>query len=65
MEDSIYKKYGIDPNRIPTDAEVELVAYCFGVNVLEARQILDARHGNCGSLTRDGQYKTGGKDGIL
>jgi len=43
MEDSVYKKYGIDPNRIPTDAEVELVAACFGVNVREARKIVSFR----------------------
>jgi len=43
MEDSIYKKYGIDPNRIPTDAEVELVAYCFDVSLEEARSILSHR----------------------
>jgi len=43
MEDSIYKKYGIDPNRVPTDAEVELVAFCFGVSREEARLILATR----------------------
>lgn len=43
MEDSIYEKYGIDPNRPPTDAEVELVAYCFGVGLDEARVILERR----------------------
>jgi len=43
MEDSIYEKYGIDPNRIPTDAEVELVAYCFDVDQQEAISILRTR----------------------
>ena len=43
MEDSIYKKYGISQNRVPTDAEVELVAYCFDISIAEAKQILDTR----------------------
>ena len=43
MEDSVYEKYGIDPSRIPTDAEVELVAYCFGVGLDETRVILESR----------------------
>ena len=43
MEDSIYEKYGIDPNRIPTDAEVRLVAYCFDVSEEEAASILLSR----------------------
>jgi len=44
MEDSIYKKYGIDPNRIPTDAEVEQVVYCFDVSHEEAISILGTRN---------------------
>lgn len=43
MEDSIYEKYGIDPNRIPTEAEVRLVAYCFDVSEEEATSILLSR----------------------
>lgn len=43
MEDSIYKKYGIDPNRIPTDAEVETVASLFGITIAQAREILRCR----------------------
>lgn len=46
MEDSIYEKYGIDPNRVPTNAEVEMVAYCFDVTLKEADQILNARRFN-------------------
>lgn len=38
--DSIYEKYGIDRNRVPTDAEVSLVAACFDVGESEARAIL-------------------------
>ena len=41
--DSIYEKYGIDRNRVPTDAEVSLVAACFGVGESEARAILSHR----------------------
>jgi len=48
MEDSIYKKYGIDPNRVPTDAEIEVVAYCFDVSFENACQILQQR--NCDSF---------------
>jgi len=44
MEDSVYNKYGIDPNRIPTDVEVELVAYCFDVSLQEAESILTYRN---------------------
>jgi len=43
MEDSIYEKYGIDPDRVPTAAEIELVAYCFGVSDAEAASILSSR----------------------
>ena len=43
MEDSIYEKYGINPNRIPTEAEVRLVAYCFDVSKEEAALILLSR----------------------
>ena len=41
--DSIYEKYGIDRNRVPTDAEVSLVAACFDVGESEARAILSHR----------------------
>ena len=43
MEDSIYEKYGINPNRVPTDAEVESVAYYFDVSESEAASILSSR----------------------
>ena len=33
----------LDPNRIPTDAEVDLVAFVFDVSVAEARSILASR----------------------
>ena len=40
MEDSVYEKYGINPNRTPTDAEIQLFAVVFSISVDEARQIL-------------------------
>ena len=43
MAESIYEKYGVERNRIPTDAELELVAYCFGVSRQEALSILSTR----------------------
>lgn len=43
MKDSVYKKCGIDPARIPTDAELELVSYCFDVSIEEAKAILESR----------------------
>lgn len=39
MEDSVYRKYGINPNRIPTDAELRAIAYCFGITTEEAKAI--------------------------
>ena len=35
--------FHLDPNRVPTDAEVELVAYCFEVTIAEAKAILENR----------------------
>ncbi len=43
MKDSACKKCGLDPARIPTDAELELVAYCFDVPIEEAKAILESR----------------------
>lgn len=43
MKDSACKKCGLDPARIPTDAELELVAYCFDVPIEEAKTILESR----------------------
>lgn len=34
------------PNRIPTEAEIETVAYCFDIPIVEARQILSSRQRN-------------------
>lgn len=48
MKDLICEKYGIDSNRVPTDAEVEVVAYCFDVSKSEAVEIMKARHSNEG-----------------
>jgi len=56
MEDSIYKKYGIDPNRVPTDAEVELVAYCFEIDRNEAREILEARQSKAERREHDAEH---------
>lgn len=48
--DSIYEKYGIDRNRVPTDAEVSLVAACFGVVESEARAILSHRRADVAGI---------------
>ena len=45
----------LDPNRIPSDAEVELVAFVFDVSESEARSILAAR--------RDQGFKVKGNPG--
>jgi len=45
MEDSVYRKYGINPNRIPTDAELKAIAYCFGESEEEAKKIARLRRG--------------------
>lgn len=42
---TIYQRF-YDPNRIPTEAEVETVAYCFDIPIVEARQILSSRQIN-------------------
>lgn len=48
--DSIYEKYGIDRNRVPTDAEVSLIAACFGVGESEARLILSHRRADVAGI---------------
>lgn len=45
--DCIYKKYGIDQNRIRTDAEIELFAEVFEISVEEARRIIQKAGHEC------------------
>ena len=40
MEDSVYEKYGINPNRTPSEAEIRLFAVVFSISINEAQQIL-------------------------